>query len=71
MKNTYGLHGTLSEARVEAELHIRARLAELNNTTPDRIHSLRFSSRPVTRQRDPLRRASSRAAVVSEPRVQR
>ncbi|MFH8760270.1 hypothetical protein [Streptomyces atroolivaceus] len=49
-KGTYALHGTLSEAHAEAEPHIRAHLAELNNTTPDRIHSLSFSIRPFTHQ---------------------
>ncbi|MFD5938641.1 hypothetical protein [Streptomyces griseus] len=48
-KGTYALRGTLSEARAEAEPHIRARLAELNDTTPDRIHRLSFSICAVTR----------------------
>jgi hypothetical protein len=52
-QGTYALHGTLSEAHAEAEPHVRAHLAELNNTTPDKIHDLSFSIRPVAHQQGP------------------
>lgn len=49
-RGTYALHGTLSEAYTEAEPHIRAHLAELNNTTPHKIHISSFTIHPVTNQ---------------------
>ncbi|WCN03674.1 hypothetical protein [Streptomyces sp. M92] len=46
-RGTYALHGTLSEAYTEAMPHVRAYLAEMNNTAVHRIHIDSFTIHPI------------------------